>query len=156
MTRLWADMDVCDTIYIEGGPGTEIPAAPPASRSSGLRRARVLGLVSGTGPPLSPELPELLFVGARELFTKETGKGDFRVLFHVLPLLTVEIPVAQPGGDQALATLAIEFLLHPIRIRLGEHRLECHPHPGEHGKLVIAQVVERVGKGVDRTQIRGI
>src|SRR5262245_34620208 len=41
--------------------------------SLGLGRT-VLRLVSGTGPALGPKFPELLFVSARELFTKETGE----------------------------------------------------------------------------------
>src|SRR5262245_14556034 len=108
-------MDVCDTIYNEWGPtaeigshrGTSSPGPPytlsraPLRRrapfawlarsrgadgtSLGLRRT-VLRLVSGTGPALGSKLPELLFVSARELLTKETGERDLRVLLHVVPL----------------------------------------------------------------------
>ena len=51
--------------------------------------------------------------------------------------------------------LAIE-LLCSLRVELGEHRLERHPHAGQHRDLVVAQVVERVLERLDRLQIRRV
>src|SRR5262249_4496978 len=136
-------------------------ASGASSRTRSMRRPRSSGMsrqLSCATFPIALQNAQLLLVRSRELLAEQAPERVVPILRHFLVALRVTFPIRRLAAAEESSALALslECLLQLRRVEAIHQVVEARAHPGEHRKLVIADIVQSVGEGFLGTEVRGV